>query len=83
MALNEAPTASPAAETAAGGKAVVTDAARRSNPEPKKVHITDTPITLANWHKHVSWLNVTLIIAIPIYGLVQAYWVPLHLKTAL
>ncbi|KAG5304412.1 delta-9 fatty acid desaturase [Histoplasma capsulatum G186AR] len=83
MALNEAPTASPAAETAAGGKAVITDAARRPNPEPKKVHITDTPITLANWHKHVSWLNVTLIIAIPIYGLVQAYWVPLHLKTAL
>lgn len=86
MASNEAPTTAPAAAAAAAGgnnKAGATDAARRPNTEPKKVHITDTQMTLANWHKHVNWLNVTLIVAIPIYGLVQAFWVPLQLKTAL
>lgn len=31
----------------------------------------------------VNWLNVTLIILIPIYGLIQSIWVPLHLKTAI
>ncbi|KAL9117209.1 MAG: hypothetical protein Q9187_006256 [Circinaria calcarea] len=34
---------------------------RSKSYDPKKPHITDTPITKANWHKHVNWLNVTLI----------------------
>jgi stearoyl-CoA desaturase (delta-9 desaturase) len=55
----------------------------RSRPaETKKVHITDTPITSQNWYKHVNWLNVTLILGIPMYGCIQALWVPLQLKTA-
>lgn len=48
-----------------------------------KVHIADTPITARNWHKHVNWLNVFMIIGIPLYGCIQAYWVPLQLKTAI
>ncbi|PWY63128.1 stearoyl-CoA desaturase [Aspergillus eucalypticola CBS 122712] len=48
-----------------------------------KVHIADTPITLRNWHKHVNWLNVTMIVLIPLYGCIQALWTPLRLKTAI
>lgn len=35
----------------------------------KKPHITEQPITLQNWYKHVNWLNVTFIIFIPMLGL--------------
>jgi hypothetical protein len=48
----------------------------------KKVHIADTQITSQNWYKHVNWLNVTFILGIPMYGCIQALWVPLQLKTA-
>lgn len=48
---------------------------------PKKVHIADTAINRNNWHKHVNWLNVFLIIGIPLYGCIQAFWVPVQLKT--
>ena len=51
--------------------------------DPKKTHITETPMTRSNWWKHVNWLNVTLIVGIPLYGLVQAWTVPLYWKTAL
>ncbi|KAK1766746.1 hypothetical protein QBC33DRAFT_587981 [Phialemonium atrogriseum] len=54
---------------------------RKKNYDPKKPHISDQPITLSNWHKHVNWLNTTLIVFVPICGLVGAYWVPLYLKT--
>lgn len=50
--------------------------------DTKKVHITDTKMTLKNWYKHVNWLNVTFILGVPIYGVVQSLWVPLQLKTA-
>jgi stearoyl-CoA desaturase (delta-9 desaturase) len=33
---------------------------RNSKYDPKKPHITDTPITRANWYNHVNWLNVSL-----------------------
>lgn len=32
---------------------------RNSKYDPKKPHITDTPITRTNWYKHVNWLNVS------------------------
>jgi stearoyl-CoA desaturase (Delta-9 desaturase) len=51
--------------------------------DPKKPHITDLPMTRQNWYKHINWLNVVLIVGIPIYGLVAAYGTPLHWKTAL
>lgn len=35
----------------------------------KKPHITETSMTAKNWYKHVNWLNVTLIIVVPIYGM--------------
>lgn len=34
---------------------------RNPKYDPKKPHITDTPITKANWYKHVNWLNVCLL----------------------
>lgn len=48
----------------------------------KKVNIADTPITWKNWPKHIDWLNVLFIVGIPLYGSVQAFWVPLQWKTA-
>lgn len=51
--------------------------------ETKKVHIADTPMTWANWHQHVNWLNTTFIIFVPIIGFISSYWVPLNWKTAL
>ena len=55
---------------------------RSKSYDPKKPHITDTPITKANWYKHVNWLNVTFIVGIPLYGCIQAFWVSLQWKTA-
>ena len=55
---------------------------RSKSYDPKKPHITETALTRKNWYKHVNWLNVVLIVGIPLYGLVQAWWVPLQWKTA-
>ncbi|RAH39688.1 acyl-CoA desaturase [Aspergillus brunneoviolaceus CBS 621.78] len=55
----------------------------RTGDVPKQVHIADTPITLRNWHQHIDWLNVIMIIGIPLYGCIQAFWVPLQFKTAI
>lgn len=49
----------------------------------KKLHIADTTMTWSNIHLHINWLNTTLIIIIPIIGLISAYWVPLRLYTAI
>jgi stearoyl-CoA desaturase (Delta-9 desaturase) len=43
--------------------------ARGKSYDLKKPHITEQPITLKNWHKHVNWLNVTFIIIVPLLGL--------------
>lgn len=56
---------------------------RSSKYDLNKVHIADTPMTWANWHKHINWLNTTLIVFIPIIGFISAYWVPLRLYTAI
>lgn len=48
-----------------------------------KPHITETPMTRANWYKHVNWLNVTFIVGMPLYGCIQAIWTPLQWKTAI
>ena len=56
---------------------------RNKSYDPKKQHITDSPMTKANWYKHVNWLNVTLIVGVPLYGLIQAWWTPLQWKTTL
>lgn len=56
---------------------------RSKSHDPRKPHITDMPITKSNWYKHINWLNVTLIVAIPLYGSIQAFWVSLQWRTAL
>lgn len=48
-----------------------------------KPHITDLPITWGNWYQHVNWLNVYLIIGIPMAGLYWAAYTPLQTKTAI
>lgn len=57
--------------------------ARPRATDTKKVHIADTKMTRQNWYKHVNWLNVVLILGVPISGCIQAFWVPLQLKTAI
>src|SRR3569833_167990 len=47
----------------------------------RKTHISETPMTLKNWYKHINWLNTTFILIIPFCGLVSAYWVPMYFKT--
>lgn len=56
---------------------------RNPNYNPKKRHITEDPITRRNWYKHVNWLNVTLIVGVPIAGLVTAIWTPIKIYTAI
>lgn len=56
--------------------------ARLRPADSKKVHITETEMTWRNWYKHVDWLNVTLIIIVPLIGLIASLWVPLQFKTA-
>ncbi len=38
-------------------------------------------MTMKNWHKHINWLNTTLILIIPFMGMVGSYWVPLQFNT--
>ncbi|KAK3369027.1 hypothetical protein B0T24DRAFT_595816 [Lasiosphaeria ovina] len=56
---------------------------RNKKYDMRKPHITEQPITLKNWYQHVNWLNTTFIIFVPLMGTVSAYWVPLHMKTAI
>ena len=56
---------------------------RNKSYDPKKPHITDTKMTKANWWKHVNWLNVILIVGVPLLGLITAVWTPLCWQTAL
>jgi stearoyl-CoA desaturase (delta-9 desaturase) len=70
------------ASTAPASMAKTSEPNRNKRYDPKKPHITEEPITKANWYKHVNWLNITLIVGVPIYGLFAAYWTPLQWKTA-
>lgn len=49
----------------------------------KVKHISEQPWTLSNWHKHINWLNVILVIGIPLFGLYLALQTPLKLGTFL
>ncbi|KLU81813.1 acyl-CoA desaturase [Magnaporthiopsis poae ATCC 64411] len=51
--------------------------------DAKKPHISDEPMTMKNWHKHINWLNTTFILFVPLCGLISTYWVPLQYKTAI
>ena len=39
-------------------------------------------MTWKNWPQHINWLNTTLIIFVPMIGLVSSYWVSLRWQTA-
>lgn len=67
----------------AGTMAKSSEPNRSKSYDPKKPHITDSPITKKNWYKHVNWLNVYLIVIIPLGGCIAAFWTPLDLNTAL
>ncbi|KAI9691283.1 MAG: stearoyl-CoA 9-desaturase [Bogoriella megaspora] len=55
---------------------------RKKSYDPKKPHITERePMTRKNWYKFVNWLNVALIIGMPLAGLIMAIWTPLNTKT--
>jgi len=41
--------------------ATVSEPNRNAKYDPKKPHITETPLTKANWYKHVNWLNVSTV----------------------
>jgi stearoyl-CoA desaturase (Delta-9 desaturase) len=61
---------------------------RTPSPKPEsqnrpKPHITDLPITWDNWYKHVNWLNVYFIGAIPLIGCIAAIYTPLRIETAI
>lgn len=45
-------------------------------------HISEKPWTLKNFHEHVNWLNVVLVVVFPIYAAYQAFYYPPQLKTA-
>ena len=49
----------------------------------KKPHISETPMTWSNWHKHINWINTYFIVVVPLIGLISSYWVPLKLSTAI
>lgn len=48
-----------------------------------KTHITEMPMTLGNWYKHINWLNCVFVLFIPLAGLIATYWVPAQWKTIL
>jgi len=47
---------------------------RSATPQPttkpkEVIHIIDQPWTLSNWHQHLNWLNVTILVGTPLLGL--------------
>lgn len=55
-----------------------------AKPEPSggKQHISEKPVTLGNWYQHVNWVNTTLILIVPVGGLIAACYTPLRAATA-
>lgn len=47
----------------------------------RKTHISEQPMTWANFHQHINWLNFILVVALPVYGLVNALVYPPPMKT--
>lgn len=52
----------------------------KAAPE-RKLHISEQPFTFSNWHKHINWINTTLIVIIPLLGIAATPFVPLSWKT--
>lgn len=47
-----------------------------------KKHISEKPWTLSNWPEHINWLNMVLVVFIPMFGFYSAVYYPPQLKTA-
>ncbi|RAH75184.1 acyl-CoA desaturase [Aspergillus aculeatinus CBS 121060] len=52
-------------------------------PDIPKPHISEQPITLRNWHRHIAWFNTTFIIIMPLCGCIAAVFTPLRRPTAI
>ncbi len=46
-----------------------------------KPHISELPLTWANWPKHINWLNTNTVIVLPAVGVVAAFYTPLQQET--
>lgn len=44
----------------------------------KQPHISTQPFTLSNWYQHINWISTTLVVLVPLYGLVS--YLPLSLR---
>ncbi|KAJ5786744.1 uncharacterized protein N7503_011956 [Penicillium pulvis] len=51
-------------------------------PDSQRPHITEQPLTFSNWYLHVNWVNTTLILIVPLFGCVAAFYTELRLATA-
>ena len=51
--------------------------------ETANLHITETPLTLRNFHKQLAWQNIISIFVLPSLGMLGAIWTPLLWETAL
>ena len=49
----------------------------------KELHISEQPLTLHNWHRHVNWVNTTLIVTVPFLGFVAAFDIQIQVPTAI
>lgn len=47
----------------------------------KAKHISEQPWTVSNWHQHINWLNLILVVLIPLSGFISTLWVPINVKT--
>ena len=54
-----------------------------ATPAQKATHIQYQDVTIHNWYKKINWLNTTLVVLIPTYGLYLATCTPLTRKTLL
>ena len=70
-------------QPSAESKPAPAEPVRNKKYDPKKPHISETPMTKRNWYKHVNWVNCFFIIAFPLAGGIAAIWTPLKWQTAL
>ncbi|KNG47697.1 acyl-CoA desaturase [Stemphylium lycopersici] len=52
-------------------------------PTTKQPHISTQPTTLRNWYKKINWLNTTLVVLVPAYGIYLSRSTPLTRPTLL
>ncbi|KAF2634578.1 hypothetical protein P280DRAFT_413492 [Massarina eburnea CBS 473.64] len=56
-------------------------AATPPTPVKQHIHISNQPITVNNWYKHINWFSTTLVLIIPTYGLLAIPYTPLYRST--